>query len=103
MNRRLLQCDYIRYSPAEVSTLNTPNSQIFINISRENSVISFLNSYLELNFEVIKKADNFRYGDYNDIWLANLGIILLFSKFKLTWSPGKHLEDISHAHFVCLM
>ena len=58
VDRRILKSDYIRYSPAETSTINTPNSQIYINIPREDSVISLLNSYLNLNFEVIKKADD---------------------------------------------
>ena len=103
VDRRILKCDYIRYSPAETSTINTPNSQIYINIPREDSVISLFNSYLDLNFEVVKKNDNSRYGNGNDIKLVNLGPIALFSNFKLTTSSGKHLEDISHAHLVSLM
>ena len=75
VDRRILKCDYIRYSPAETSTINTPNSQIYINIPREDSVISLLNSYLDLNFEVIKKADNSRYANDNDIKLVNLAPI----------------------------
>ena len=55
VDRRILKCDYIRYSPAEKSTIITPNSQIYINIPKEDSVISLLNSYLDLNFEVVKK------------------------------------------------
>ena len=55
VDRKILKCDYIRFSPAETSTINTPNSQIYINIPREASVISLLNSYLGLKFEVIKK------------------------------------------------
>ena len=54
VDRRILKCDYIRYSPAETSTIITPNSQIYINIPKEDSVISLWNSYLDLNFEVIK-------------------------------------------------
>ena len=103
VDRRIQKCDYIRYSPAETSTINTPNSPIYINIPREDSVISLINSYLDLNFEVIKRADNSRYGNGNDIRLINLGPIALFSNFKLTTSSGKHLEDISHAHLVSLM
>ena len=83
--------------------MNTPNSQIQINIPTEGSVISLLNGYLDLNLEVIKKADNSSYANGNDIRLINLGPILLFSIFKLTSSSGKHLEDISHAHNVSLM
>ena len=103
VDRKILKCDYIRYSPAETSTIKTPNSQIYINKPREDSVISFLISYLDLFFEVIKKADNSRYGNGNDIKLVNLGQIGLFSNFILTTSSGKHLEDISHTHLVSLM
>ena len=103
VDRKILKCDYVRYSPAETSTINTPNSQIYINIPREDSVISLLNSYLDLNFEVVKKADNSRYANGNDIRLINFGPIALFSNFKLSTSSGKHLEDVSHAHLVSLM
>ena len=103
VDRSFLKCDYIRSSPAGTSTINTPNSQIYINIPREDSVISLLSSYLDLNFEVIKKADDSRYGNGNDIRLVNLSPIGLFSNFKLTTRSGKHLEEISHALSVSLM
>ena len=103
IDRRILECDYIRYSPAEISTINTANSQIYINIPREDSVISLLNSYLDLNFDVLHASNNNRYVDANDIRLVNLGPIALFSNYKLTTSSGKHLEEISHAHIVSLM
>ena len=100
---RVLNCDYFRYSPSDTSTINTLNSQIFINLPREDSVISLLNSYLDLNFEVIKKAVNSRYANGSDMKLINLAPIALFSNSKLTTSPEKHLEDISHAHLASLM
>ena len=103
IDRGILKCDYIRYSPAEISTINTANSQIYINIPREDSVISLLNSYIELNFDVLHAANNNRYVDANNIRLVNLGPIALFSNYKLTTSSGKHLEEISHAHIVSLM
>ena len=31
VDRKNLKCDYIRYSPAESSTVNTPIIQIYIN------------------------------------------------------------------------
>ena len=100
VDRRILECDYIRYSPSEISTENTPNSQIYMNIPREDNVISLSKSYLDLNFEVIKSADNSRYANGNDIRLINLGQIDWFNNFNLTTSSGKHIEDISHAHIV---
>ena len=103
VDRRILKYDYIRCSPAETSTTNTPNSQINVNIPREDIVISLLFSYLDLNLEVLKKADSSRYGNGNDIRLINLGSLSLFSTFNLTTSSGNHLEDSNHAHIVSLM
>ena len=103
INRDILKCDYIRYSPSEISTINTANSQVYINIPREDSVISLLNSYLELNFDVLRADNSNRYLDGNDKRLVNLGPIALFSNYKLTTSSGKHLENIDHAHIVSLM
>ena len=103
IDKRILKCDYIRYSPAEISTKNTANSHIYINKSREDSVISLLNSYLELNFDVLQATTNNRYVDAKDIRLVNLGPIALFSNYKLTTSSGKHLQEISHAHIVSLI
>ena len=62
-----------------------------------------LNSYLELNVDVLHAVTKNRYVDANDIRLVNLGPIALFSNYKLTTSSSKHLEEISHAHFVSLM
>ena len=62
-----------------------------------------LKSFLDVNFEVIKKSDNSTYGNVNDIRLYNLAPIASFSNSKLTTSSGKHLEEISHAHIVSLM
>ena len=103
VHRSIFKCDYIRYSPAETYTKNTPNSQMYINIPREESVISLLNSYLDLNSEVFKKADNSRCASGNDIKLVILGPIALFSNFKLTKNSGQLLEDISCTHIVSLM
>ena len=72
-------------------------------LPREDSVISFLNSYLDINFEVVKRADNSRYANGNDKRLVNLGSIALLGNFKLTAGSGKHLEDISISHIVSLM
>ena len=103
VNRDILKCDYIRYSPSEISTINTTNSQVYIIIPREDSVISLLNSYLEFNFDVLHAATNNRYVDGTNIRLVNLGPIGLFSNYKLTTFSGKHLENIDHAHIVSLM
>ena len=106
VDRRILKCDYIRYSPSEISTIKTANSQIYIyiNIPREDSLISLLNSYIDLNFDVVHDAaPNNRYANGNEIRLVILCPVALFSNYKLTTSSGKHLEEVSHAHIVSLM
>ena len=36
---RILKCDYIRYSPAEISTINSANSQVYISIYLEKILL----------------------------------------------------------------
>ena len=104
VNRDILKCDYIRYSPSELSTINTANSQSYINIPRGDAVKTLLNSFLDLNFDVFHAVnpDN-RYADVDDIRLVILGPIVLFSNYKLASSNGKPIEEFSHAHFACLL
>ena len=40
INRNILKCDYIRYSPSEINSKNTANSQIYNEIHGEDSVTS---------------------------------------------------------------
>ena len=79
-----LKSDFMRISSAEVSTINNPNSQKIINIPRKDSIYSLLNSYLDLNFEVIEKVDDNIYGVDNDTRIVKLGPIVFYSKFNLT-------------------
>ena len=62
-----------------------------------------MNSYLDLNFDVLHAATNKRYADCVKRRLVNLGPIALFSNYKLTTNSGKHSEDFSNAHIVSLV
>ena len=57
---RTRKCDYLRCPRPKTPTMNTPDSQLYINLPREDSVISLLNSYLDLNFELNKKIEDSR-------------------------------------------
>ena len=103
VDRNISKYNSIRYSPSEISKLFTANSQIYINLPEEDSVISLLNSYLDLNCDVLHAATNNRYIDGNVIRLVTLGPIALFSNYMLTTNSGKYSGDISHAHVVSLM
>ena len=103
VNRNIIECDYKRYCPNEISTLNTPNSQTYINIPREGSVNSVLDSRFDLNFDVLHAATGNRHVDSNVIRLINFGPTAVISKYDLTSSSGKHFETIDHAHVACLI
>ena len=90
--------------PSEINTMNSAKfSRKNTNIPREDSVIFLLNSYLDLNFDVLHAASGNKHADIQDIRLVLLRSIALFSNYKLTTSGGNHLEDISHAHIVSVM
>ena len=55
-DRKIPNFDYIRYRPSKISTINTANSQKFIKILRDDSVITLLKSNIELNFDVLHAA-----------------------------------------------
>ena len=103
VDQNILKCDYTRYASSEISTINTPKSQIDINIPRGDSVKSLLGSLPRIIFDVLHAATNNRYADGDDIRSVNEGPIALFSNYKLQSSSGKHIEEINHAHIVCLM
>ena len=56
-----------------------------------------------MNFDVLHAATNNRYVNGNDIRLVIEGPIALFSNYQLASSSGKHIEEFSHAHTVCLI
>ena len=103
VDKKILKSDYIRYSPFEIRTINTPSSQIYINIPGGDSVNSLLGSLIGTNFDVLHAATNNRYADGDSMRLVNEGPIALFSNYKLQSSSGKHIEEINHAHIVCLL
>ena len=86
----ILNCDFIRFSPSDIGKINTAISRNFIDRRREGSVISLLISYLDLKFNVLYAATNNRYVDNKDEGLVKLGLIALFSKYKLPTSSGKY-------------
>ena len=56
----------------KTSAMKTTKTQIYISKPREDSVISLINRYRDLNFEFIDETDVSRYADCFDIRLVNL-------------------------------
>ena len=77
ISREVLKCDYIRYSPSEINTINTPNSKTYNNLPRGGSVNSLFGSLSRLIFCVLHAATNNRYVDGIDRRLDKLEVLLL--------------------------
>ena len=93
--------EFIKYSPNSLATVNN-NSYISFIFPREDAYICLQNSFISLEFEVLKNGDT-RYADGDQISLVNFGPVVLFSEAKLVTSSGKHLEKVDNLHPISLM
>ena len=103
LDQPIHKIDFIKCSPNTLSTVNKNDSKISISLPREDAYICLQKSYITVDFEVVKNADDTRYVDNDQIALVNLGPVALFSEAKLTTSSGKHLEKVDNLHTICLM
>ena len=89
--------------PSDLGTANTANSHLYYNTHRKKSVISLINSFIELNYEVVRANDNNRYAERRDIKVVNVGLVAFFSNYELAISSRKPLEEITHAFLARLL
>ena len=102
LEKPIHKIDFIKYSPSSLATINNTNSNTTISFPREDAYICLQNSFISLEFEVLKN-NNTRYADGDEIGLVNFGPISLFSEAKLTTSSGKHLEKVDNLHLISLL
>ena len=102
MDKPIHKIGFIIDSPSSLATINNSNSNISIIFPREDAYTCLQNSYLSLEFEVLKNDDT-RYADGDQISLVNFGPVALFSEAKLVTSSGKHLEQVDNLHPIWLM
>ena len=102
LEKPIHKINFIKYNPSSLATINNTNSSISISFPREDAYICLQNSFISLEFEVLKN-NNTRYADADEIGLVNFGPISLFSEAKLTTSSGKHLEKVDNLHLISLM
>ena len=65
--------------------------------------ISLLNSYLDLDFDVLHAAPGNIYLDNIDARLIKLDPIASISNYKLIAGSGKHLEDVKHTPIISMV
>ena len=102
LEKPIHKIDFIKYSPSSLATVNNTNSNISVSLPREDAYICLPNSFISLEFEVLKN-NNTRYIDGDEISLVNFGPVALFSEAKVTTSSGKHLEKVDNLHPISLL
>ena len=102
LEKHIHKIDFIKYSPSSLATVNDTNSNISISLPREDAYICLQNSFLGVEFEVLKN-DNTGYTNGDEINLVNFGPVSLFGEAKLTTRSGKHLEKVDNLHPISLM
>ena len=80
VDRPILKCDYIRYTPPSLNLVNGEINDFFIDNPRDGSAISLRGSYLKIDFNVTHRAGaHARYIDDYHIGLVNISPIALFN------------------------
>ena len=102
LEKPIHKIDFIKFNPSSLATVNNANSNISVSLPREDAYICLQNSFISLEFEVLKN-NNTNFADGDEISLVNFGPISLFSEAKLTTSSGKHLEKVDNLPAVSLI
>ena len=66
-------------------------------------MVSLKDNLVELNFDVLREADETLSAICTDLGLVFLKTPALFIEYTLTSSKGNSLKKIDHPHVVCLM
>ena len=91
VNRPVLKCDYIRFTPASLNLVNGENNQFVFDIPRKDSAISLKDSYFELDFNITHRSGaHNRHVDNDHLRIVNSRPVALFNKYRLTSSSGKN-------------
>ena len=102
IDRTKLKSDYIPYRPTSLVAVNG-NSPFNILIPREDVFADLRDSYLEIETQIVKSADDTLYADNDAIQPNNLFGISLFREMSLSSFGSKKLETIDHVYLASLM
>ena len=101
-NNDIHKSKIIKYKPNNLATMNTVNTNININLNREENHINLRDSHLEIDFVVLDDAGGV-FANNANIRLVNYGMMAMFSSIKLETSGGRTIEYTDHCHPNLLM
>ena len=87
-NNDIQKSKIIKFKPINLATMVKVNSNININLNREENHLNLRDSYLEIEFAVSDDAGGVFANNANNS-LVNYGMIELFSSVKLETSVGR--------------
>ena len=102
IDKTKFKSDFVAYRPTSMVAVNG-TSPFNIFIPREDVYSDVRDSYIDLEVEIVKNADNSRYADGNAIQPNNLFGISLFREMSLKSFGSKVLETIDNVYIASLM
>ena len=97
-----LKSDFVAYRPTSLVAVNG-TAPFKIVIPKENVFVDPRDSYLELEVQLVKNADDSLYADADAIQPNNLIGISLFREMSLKSFGSKPLETVENVYFSSLM
>ena len=102
IDKTKLKSDFVAYRPTSLVAVNG-NAPFNIIIPREDVFADLRDSYLELEVQIVKNADDSLYADGDAIQPNNLFGISLFGEMSLKSFGSKLLESIENVYLASLM
>ena len=102
IDRTKIKSDYVAYRPTSLVAVNG-TSPFSIIIPREDVFADPRDSYLEIETQIVKRADDSLYADNDAIQPNNLYGISLFREMILKSFGTKVLETVDHVYISSLM
>ena len=102
IERTKIKSDYVAYRPTSLVAVNG-TSPFSIIIPREDVFADPRDSYLEIETQIVKRADDTLYADNDAIQPNNLYGISLFREMILKSFGTKVLETVDHVYLSSLM
>ena len=102
IDRTKVKSDFVSYRPSSLVAVNG-NSPFNIVIPREDVYADLRDSYIEIEVQVVKNADDSLYVDGTAIQPNNLFFISLFREMSLKTFGSKTIESVENVYLSSLM
>ena len=102
IHKTKFKSDFVAYRPTSLIAVNGTSSFNIV-IPREDALADLRHSYLDIEVQTVKRADDTLYEDNDGFQPNNLFPLSLFREMTLKWLGSKLLESIESVYLSTLM